>query len=226
MKKLMPLAASIVLILVAGMFASAGTMAWFTDAEQIGTNTFEAAYLDLELGPSSLPFTVGNIVPGDSGSDKKTLTNIGTIAGDLDVSITNLVQYENTLTEPELNPGYGTADYEAGPNAGELKFFLLIAVFIDVDQDGTFNTGDYQLAYNGQKAVYPGFWGGVFHYSSVDSMLPGWDDVMTMTAGSSVDLVIMWQFPTGNTPNYSSNIAMTDSLSFDIDVSLEQVGAP
>lgn len=216
---------SVAVIAVVSVLAIGATRAYFSDIETASGNTFAAGVLNLELGAGNpIPFSLSNLIPGQSGTGKVTLTNAtGSIDGDLDIKIANFVQYENSLTEPELHPGYGTADYEAGPNAGELNFFLQIAMFVDVNKDGIFNSGDYQLAYDGQKSAYPGFWGGDFHYSSVSSMTPAWDDIMTLTADQSVDLVMMWKFPTESTDaNYSQNIAMTDGLSFDVQTSLEQ----
>jgi len=221
MKKLMPLAASIVLILVAGMFASAGTMAWFIDPEQIGTNTFTAAYLDLQLsGSSSLPFVLANLVPGQSGSDYKTLTNTaGSIPGELDVSITNYVESENGCLEPEVSAG------DPG-GAGDLHLALRIAMFIDVNQDQTYNSGDVELCYEGSQQTYPGNAGGNLHYSDPTNFAGRtYDDIITMTGGSSVNLVVAYKFPHDTYPKPDA-IFMTDTLSFDIDVSLEQVGTP
>lgn len=221
MKKLMPLAASIALILVAGIFASAGSMAWFTDTEQIGQSTFTAAYLDLELSDSaSLPFVVTNLVPGDSGSDYKTLTNTaGSIDGELDVSITNYVESENDCIEPEVEAG------DPG-GAGDLHLVLRIAMFIDVNQDQTYNSGDIELCYEGSQQTYPGNAGGNLHYSDPTNFAGRtYDDIITMTGGSSVDIVVAYNFPHDTYPKADA-IVMTDSLSFDIDVSLEQVGTP
>jgi len=219
---------SLLTIITVGTLATvATTQALFSDTETSEGNTFAAGKLDLELGEGTpLPFSLADLAPGDSGTGKVTLTNVaGSLDGDLDVKISNFIQYENGIIEPELNPGYGTADYENGPNAGELNFFLQIATYIDVNQNGVFDAGDIQLTYNGQQAVYPGFWGGTFNYHPISSNLVGWNDIMTMTDGQSVDLVVMWQFPTVSTdPNYSQNISMTDGLSFDVLTSLEQVG--
>ena len=220
MKKIIPLATSVIMILVAGIFVSAGTMAWFSDSEKVTGNTFTAGELDLVVtGTQSALFTVSDIAPGDSDFEMLTLTSTTlSMDGELDVAFTNLVQAENGLIEPELEAG----DYD---NGGDLYLSLVIAVYIDVNKDGTFNAGDIQLAYNGQKSAYPGFWGGDFHYSSVSNMQVPWNDIMTMTGGQSVDLVVMWQLPTTWTyPNYNQNIVMTDSLGFDIEIVLEQPG--
>lgn len=196
------------------------TKAYFSDVETSTGNTFSAGKLDLDLGSGNpLPFSVSNLTPGDSGTGKVTLTNVaGSLNGNLDVKIANMVQAENGLIEPELAAG----DYD---NGGDLDLSFVIAAYIDVNRNGVFDTGDIQLAYGGQKSVYPGFWGGSFNYSSVSNMLTGWDDVMSMTSGQSVDLIIMWQLPTTWTyPAYNQNIVQTDSLGFDVQTSLEQAG--
>jgi len=218
--------------LVIGL-VGAGAFAYFSDTETSTGNTFTAGSLDLVLGPGTpVPFSVSNLAPGDAGNGKFTLTNTGSLPGELDVKFANFLQFENSLTEPELNPPWGTHDYEAGPNAGELNFFLGFVSFVDVDQDGVFDQGldpllDIQLVYNGQQAPFPGFWGGDFHYAGMSSNLIGWDDVMTLQPNQSVDVVILWQWPGAQAVdegNYSHNIAQTDGLSFDILTSLEQVG--
>ena len=218
---------SLVTIGVVGAIAAGATSAYFSDTETSTGNTFTAGALDLELGQSdTMPFSISDIVPGQSGKGTVRLTNTeGNIPGKLSVSLVNFVQYENSLTEPELNPPFGTHDYANGPNAGELNFFLQFASFVDVNKDGIWNAGDIQLTYNGQQKVYPGFWSGDFHYHPLSSMANGgWNNVMTMIGGQSVDLVVMWQFP-GAEPggNYSQNMAMSDSMTFDVFTKLAQV---
>lgn len=210
------------IVLVSAVVVVGATRAYFTDTETSAGNTFAAGKLDLELGAGTppIPFSVANLYPGQTGEGRVTLTNTtGSLDGVLDVKIANFVQYENGMNEPELSAG----DYG---DAGDLDLSFVIVGYLDVDRDGTFNAGDIQLAYNGQKAVYPGFWGGIFdgHYAPVSGNLVGWNDIMTMTAGQSVDLVIMWQLPTTWTySNYNQNIIQTDGLSFDVQTSLEQV---
>jgi predicted ribosomally synthesized peptide with SipW-like signal peptide len=215
---------SLVMIVMASAAAIGATKAYFSDTEQVLGNSFTAGKLDLELGQdATLPFSVSDVVPGQSGVGKVTLTNTtGSIPGKLNINLLNIIDDENGLTEPELHPGYGQPDYEG--NGGELDMFLQFASYIDVNRNGTFDTGDIQLTYNGQQAAYPGFWGGDFHYSGLYSMLPGWNNVMTLNGGQSVDLVIMWQFPTeSQDANYSQNIAMTDILGFDASFVLNQI---
>jgi len=211
---------SLFAIVAVAAIAAGSTSAYFSDTETIAGNTFAAGNLDLQLAPGTpMPFSVSNLVPGQTDTGKITLTNAtGSIDGDLDIRLANMVQSENGVTAPELVAG----DYE---NGGDLDHFLQIAAFVDNNKDGVFNAGDIQLTYGGQKAAYPGFREGAPYYSSVSNMLTGWNDVKTMSAGNSVDVVIMYQFPTVSPDsNYSENIAMTDSLGFDVLTSLEQVG--
>lgn len=212
---------SLFAIIAVATIAVGSTGAYFVDQENIEDNLFTAGSLDLVLAPGNpMPFSVSDLVPSDTISTGKiTLTNAtGSIDGDLDIKLANMVQSENGVTAPELAAG----DYE---NGGDLYLSLVIAAYVDNNKDGVFNAGDIQLAYNGQQRAYPGFWGGDFHYSAVSSMLTGWNDIQTMSADQSADLVIMYQLPTTWTyPNYNQNIVMGDSLGFDVLTSLEQVG--
>lgn len=213
---------SLVTITLVAAVAIGATRAYFSDTETSTGNSFTAGKLDLVLGAGTpMPFSVSNLAPGQSGTGKVTLTNAtGSIDGVLDIKIANMVQSEGgPLTEPEIEAG----DYD---NGGDLDLSFVTVGYLDVDRDGVFDAGDIQLAYGGQKAAYPGFWGGDFHYAAVSSNLTGWNDIMTMTAGQSVDLVIMWQLPTTWTyPAYNQNIVQTDTLGFDVLTSLEQVGS-
>lgn len=196
------------------------TIAQFSDVESSVNNTFAAGKLDLELGAGNpIPFNVSNLTAGQSGTGKVTLTNTaGSLNGDLDIKIANFTQAENGVIEPELEAG----DYE---NGGDLWIPFGIVGYLDVNRNGVFDAGDIQLAYNGQKSAYPGFWAGDFHYAAVNSNLTGWDDIMTLTAGQSVDFVLLWKMsPTWDYSNYNYNIVQTDSLGFDVLTSLEEVG--
>lgn len=210
---------SLVVLVLAGSVAVGATRAYFSDTEAINNNTFAAGKLDLELGQTTtLPFDVPNVVPGQSGEGKVRLTNVaGSIPGKLNVTLSNLVQLENDVTEPEQGLN---GENDIGP--GELDKFLKFTVFVDVNKDGTFNAGDIQLRYGG--LVQPNPPQDYLNASYINSMLASWNDIMTMTDGQSVDLIVRWQFPTASEDaNYSQNIAMTDSLKFDLGFVLNQV---
>jgi len=213
---------SLVVIFAVSAIAVGGTVAYFSDTETSTGNTFTAGSLDLVLAPGTpLPFSVSNLVPGQTGTGKVTLTNAtGSIDGDLDVKLANLVENENGCVAPETAAG----DPDCSAGAGDLGLdSFQIAVFVDVNKDGIWNLGDIKLAYGGQ--VIPYAEQNYLSYSSPRNTLDGWNDIMAMTAGQSVDLVINWQVKsTWGYSNYNQNIIMTDSLGFDVQTSLEQVG--
>lgn len=220
---------SFLTIAIVAAIAVGATGAYFSDTETIPGNSFVAGSLDLGLGPTTLPFIVTNAAPGDSNSGVVTLTNNGSLPGKLSMNWTKTIDEENDMIEPETaryprpdgSPGLTTGDY-AG-NGGELDMFLQFAPFVDVNQDGTFNSGDIQLAYSGQSRLYPGYRSGALYFSGINSYLIAWANIMTLNAGDSVNIVIPWQFPTESTDaNYSQNMAMTDSLGFDMGFSLDQ----
>jgi len=132
MKKIMPLCMSIMLILIAGMFAGAGTMAYFNDTEEVGQHTMEAGTLDLEVG-SSAPITISiqNIAPGWSKTYSWTLTNTGSITGVVKVEFSPVTEYENGENEPEsIAEDMTFTPAGCGPqtvgieDSGELGYFL------------------------------------------------------------------------------------------------------
>lgn len=210
---------SLVVIVGVSAAVAGATRAYFSDTETSTGNTFAAGTLDLEFGAgNSIPFNVSDVVPGQSGTGKVTLTNAtGSIDGVLDVNLENLVEAENGLVEPELAAG----DYDNGGDLGLDS--LQIAFFVDVNKDGVWNNGDIKLAYNGQ--VIPYSVQNYLSYSTPRNTTAGWNDIMTMTAGQSVDVVINWNVKTTwDYPNYNQNIIQTDSLGFDVFTSLEQVG--
>ena len=221
------IAKSLVTILAVAVIAVGATGAYFADTETSTGNTFTAGSLDLQLAPGNpIPFSLTDVLPGDEGTGKLTLTNAaGSVQADLDIDLANVIQSENGIIAPELAAG----DYA---NGGDLWISYEMAAYLDVNQNGVFDAGDIQLTYNGQKSAYPGFWGGTFHYHGIgtdgaSNMSAGWNDIMTLNVGDSVDLVLMWKInPNWTYPNYNQNIIMTDSLGFDVATSLEQVGAP
>lgn len=230
---------SFAVIAIVGTIAVGATRAYFTSTQTSAGNTFAAGKLDLQLGDSeTLPFAVSNVVPGQNATGTVTLTNTaGNIPGKLSIRWTKTADAENDMIAPEIksysrptgctSPGGTTADYDG--NGGELDIFMQFAPFVDVNKDGIFNTGDYQLAYNGQSTLYPGYRSGDLYYSGLNSYAANadgnvWNDIMTLNGGESVNIVIPWQFPTESTDcNYSQNMAMTDGLGFDSEFTLTQV---
>jgi predicted ribosomally synthesized peptide with SipW-like signal peptide len=217
---------SLMVIVAVAAVATGATGAYFSDTETVAGNSFTSGSIDLQLGAGNpIPFNVTDVLPGATGAGKVTLTNAaGSVPADLDIDLADVIQSENGIIAPESAAG----DYE---NGGDLWISYEMAGYVDVNQNGTFDSGDVQLTYNGQKAAYPGFWGGDFHYAGIgtdgsSNMSAGWNDIMTLNGGQSVDLVLMWKInPNWTYPNYNQNIIMTDTLGFSVKSSLEQVGA-
>jgi predicted ribosomally synthesized peptide with SipW-like signal peptide len=98
---------SLVLIAIVSGSLVGGAVAYFSDTEVSPANTFSAGSLDLRVGEEDDPdvstyFEVGNVVPGSSGSALINLENVGSIDGSAEITIINLVDLDNTLTEPEV----------------------------------------------------------------------------------------------------------------------------
>ena len=199
---------------------SASTSAWFEVQENVKDNLFSAAKLKLLLNfgsPASLPFNVLDIAPGDSGEGMVTIvSDTGSIDANLSVSVTNFGQSENGCLQPEKDAGDPCG-------AGDLGLGLKMAMFVDVNQSGVFDSGDYELAYNCQPPIpYPGNTGNL-HFSTAPNFAGcNYSDIITMSGGDQVDLVIKWKLPgTWNYPKHQ-NILMTDQLWYDVEILLSQ----
>lgn len=112
-----------------------GAFAIFSDTETSTGNIFQAGTLDLEIGGSvTVPITLGNMKPGDgmTGSEHGgisywfTVRNVGSLDGKLQITVTNVRNYENGRNEPEAivdgtggNPGLGN---------GELGQYLIMQI--------------------------------------------------------------------------------------------------
>jgi predicted ribosomally synthesized peptide with SipW-like signal peptide len=133
MKKIMPLMASVMLILVAGMFAGAGTLAYFSDTEKISVADINAGTLNLQVDandPCTQHITLSNIAPGWSKMYDWTLKNTGSITGVVKVEFSAITEIENGMNEPELvaeatvyTPA-GCGQQTVGLVTGELGYLL------------------------------------------------------------------------------------------------------
>ena len=206
MKKILGLtvAALIVIALV-----GAGTWAYFSDTESSADNSLTAGTLDLNWNGDNdtgvATFSETTKAPGDSGTGSKTLANAGSLSGELDVAI-------STITN---TGGAGGTEFEGGD--GELGGVALMVAYVDVDQSGTFNTGDIELNTTGANA-----WATTTNeeltYATVDSYdSVSWDAVQTMIASAADDFIVLWQIPTS-----AGNSIQGDSISFDVTFTLEQ----
>ena len=125
------------------------TTAYFSDVETSSGNTFTAGTMDLKLNNGDtnvIMFTVENVKPGDQGSAEVNLKNAGDLDGFLDITFSNIVDNDPSLTEPEEQDG----DNTQGVGKGELADNLHILAYIDEDNDDTYD------ANNGDTLVYDG----------------------------------------------------------------------
>jgi spore coat-associated protein N len=203
MKKIMGL--TITALLIIGLIGG-GTYAYFSDTEVSEDNTLTAGTLDLNIEGADDPvttFNVGAVAPGDSGSGNSTLSNVGSMAGELDISTSAVT---NT-------PGAGGGEYEGG--SGELGAIAEIAMYLDIDQSGGATAGD--IGFKSDETTYDPTGG--FDYDIINNYASEtWDAVIaTMAISATDDFIALWQVPTS-----ANNTIQGDSVSFDITFTLEQ----
>ena len=131
----------IAMLLVSATLAIAllggGVYAYFSDSENSDNNNFTAGTMDLTLNDGgAAAISLSNVAPGDSGLSMYTLRNIGTIDGNLQVSIANLENLPGSNPEPE-GPG----------DIGNLAQSIHVHFWMD-DGDGIVN-GAETLMYDG-----------------------------------------------------------------------------
>ena len=223
MKKILGLtiAALLVMALVGG-----GTWAYFSDTET-GTGSITAGTLDITAGGTTT-FSLTNQAPGiaaTTGIDL-SLTNNGSIIGNLEIALSGLLNPENTASAIELLQGGETTGN--GPTDGELGGLVEIAIWIDRDNDGTWSSLDSYLPPLGGAAVV---WvsGSVVPsaaWDDIDAVVggAGWSAAnvgVAIPAGGGVEDFILEDRWLDSGTN-SDNIAQSDGVSFDIDFTVKQ----
>lgn len=208
---------SVMILALVGMLLGAGIYAYFSDVESSAGNSFIAGTLNLRVGnddPTTVRISVEGLKPGDAGNAADWLVkNDGSIAGDLDIGIGTITNYENVLTEPEEAAG----DASGGATQGELGSFLKVAIWLDVDQSGDWSTGDIALRSDGTTLTNGG--ADILPYDYLDNYGGrSYSDILTMTGGNEFDFMVDYDFPSAA----SDNRAQSDSAEFDITFTLNQ----
>ena len=205
MKKIIPLVASMMLILVVGIFAGSITMAYFNDTETSYGNTLTAGTLDLQVDGQDDPhvanFDLVDLKPGDGAGNLKpaggpglhwTVKNVGSIPGVLTVTIMNVVNKENGQNEPEA-----LVDSTVGELEGELGSKIRIQVW----RGGIWTYEEATLNQINGKAI-----------------VPGYGSPVILGSGVQTTIEISWcVFDT------AGNEIQSDSVSFDVVFQLDQV---
>ena len=204
MKKIMPLFGSIVLILIAGMFATLGTSAMFSDTETVGVHDMQAGTLNLKVSnlnpdkyemedPCTVHITLTNVKPMGAFArlTKLHLKNAGTLPGKLSIEITTIINKENGRTEPEIEAGdvYG--------DGGELGEYLKVRMELD-----------------GSKFGFGGEGWPVLNDLSGQTITPP-NNVLD---SGEVKVFQIWYW----LPQDTGNIVQSDSVEFDITFHLDQ----
>ena len=147
---------SLMIIALVAALIGGGVFAAFSDTETTTNNTFTAGTLNLQVGsadPTIESISVPSLQPGDSGNAALWGTyNIGSISGNLTITIGAITNNENSISEPESSAG----DVTGGATEGELGGFLQVAIWLDVDESGAWNTGDIALQSNGTTLTHTG----------------------------------------------------------------------
>lgn len=221
MKKVIAL--TLAALLIIGMVGG-GTWAYFSDTETSQSNTLIAGSLDLQVGtadPCTESIDLGfQLQPGDSGNAADwTVNNLGSIGGTLKIEMGSITNYENTRTEPEEAAG----DTTGGGAEGELGDFFDIAIWLDMNRSGGWDSGDMYLVSNGTVVNWASgsslpseAYDDINNYDSVD-----WepaDGMPTMAGAADLDFRVEYDFP----GDANDNRTQTDSCVFDITFTLEQ----
>ena len=194
------------LVLVVGM-VGAGAFAYFSDVETSEDNTFTAGTLDLKVDGNDDPYVVhvelSNLKPGDGsqwggwgsqGALYWTVKNVGSIPGELTITINNVVNYENGQTEPEA-----LVDPTAGTLEGELGNYFRPQVFFN--GPWVYETGSITWIGTTGAEIVPGYGA----------------SPVTLGPGEEKTLQINWLIY-----DTAGNEIQSDSVEFDIEFTLDQ----
>ena len=232
---------SLITIAAVAAIAVVATSASFFDSETITGNTFSAGSIDLEVNGEndivSFMFSESNLVPGETvNAGTVTLSNVGSLSGELTVAVSNPKSAENGMIEPELSAGdvAGTeidpTGYDMNSGNGELWDQAGMTIYIDMNSDGVMQWFE-PVVWRGE---YLDLTSGSGYHIPLDTDLGaadvahGFDGILAPAA--SVDLGILIKFKDDSTfssqPQHgilNNNMAMTDDLSFDLVIGLEQL---
>jgi predicted ribosomally synthesized peptide with SipW-like signal peptide len=207
--------ASMLIIAAASMLLGAGTVAYFSDTETSKGNKFTVGLgPDLVLYPCgdqpTLPFVVGNIMPGDSGVADVSLRNDGPAAGWLSMRIINLVNLESGLLDPEIKAG----DTSGGEYEGELGSKLYLIIWFDDNNDG-----ERQVPWpdGGEQPIVEGYVDYLHGLGKIPIDGAPTYDIMPGYSGWWATIGFKWSLASD-----VGNIIQSDSLTFDIEFTLSE----
>jgi predicted ribosomally synthesized peptide with SipW-like signal peptide len=213
MRKILGL--TVAALLVMGLVGG-GTWAYFSDTESSTGNTLSAGTLDLNINGANSAvtmFTVSNLYPGDSDSAYATLSNAGNLAGELDITLSSITNTEST----------GSTEYEqdsVNGSSGELGAYLEIAIYIDVNENDSYDDGS-DIGLDSDGNIYTS---GSLDYDVINAYdSADYDDIYTgtMANGVSDKFYIAYNLPT----SVSDNNCQGDEVGFSVTFTLQQADA-
>jgi predicted ribosomally synthesized peptide with SipW-like signal peptide len=237
MKKILVL--SIALIAVIALTAG-GTWAYFNDVVKSEGNTITAGTLFLTVGGTTgtghfAIGTDGQLKPGSHGhAGNYAITTNGTIKGDLYAKAVNLVNDENGTNPAEIKAGDDNPDV----NGGELGGLLQIAIWVDKNGNGTYQSGiDYYI--NSTGGVSNGGTAGSIDGNLPDAAYTAANTLVGAFIGSTAldsdlsigtygSVYVEYNFPTTSGDHFAvntDNITQGDDVKFDLQFALVQHGS-
>ncbi|MDD4135548.1 MAG: TasA family protein [Candidatus Shapirobacteria bacterium] len=193
---------SLAIIITVGSFSFLLTKAYFTDKKTSNGNTFTVGTLNLEVGDSQNnqvePFIISNLGNGQiTGQKVWKLKNTGSLPGQLFININNILNSENGCNTPESE-----VDQTCGnPGVGEGELDNVISANFYIN--------------NVSKISVP------LNENGVKTLSDYWNNntnVLVLEPNQEVELKIEWF----ESSSYGNEI-QSDSLSFDLNFSLQQV---
>jgi predicted ribosomally synthesized peptide with SipW-like signal peptide len=210
---------SIFIVACIGLFLGAGVYSLFQDIETTTGNTFAAGTLDLQVGatnPTTEQINIPALKPNDSGTAASwQMQNLGTISGDLNISVSAITNNENTRSAIETAAG----DTTSGATEGELGANLNVSFWTDITNNG-WSSGDYYLKSDGTTVAWSsGATLPTEAYDALDNYSgKSWTNVQTnLGAGTIGYFTAVYNLPLATT-----NVIQSDSSVFNITFTLTQ----
>jgi predicted ribosomally synthesized peptide with SipW-like signal peptide len=197
---------SLMTIAVVGALVAGGIYAYFSDTETSSGNTFTAGTLDLNLDGGNInvvKFTVDDVKPGDSDGATWTVANVGNIPGYLDLESISVSEAIGTTTDPEL------ADEPTSSDTTQLGNYLLVHIFIDTNNNGSWDTGETDIF--GTNAAP----------AAINTIAGSYAlDLSLAASGGTNYITLLWSVGTA-----TDNRIQGDSVTLDITFELQQNAA-
>jgi predicted ribosomally synthesized peptide with SipW-like signal peptide len=210
---------SIFIVACIGLFLGAGVYSLFQDVETTTGNTFAAGTLDLQVGatnPTTERINITALKPNDSGTAASwQMQNLGTVPGNLNLSVSTITNNENTYLPVEIAAG----DATGGAAQGEMGANLNVALWVDITNNG-WSSGDYYLEDDGTRVAWAsGTTVPPVAYNLLDNYSgDGWTNVQTNQGFGSIG----YFKADYNLPLATTNVVQSDSSVFNITFTLTQ----